>query len=83
MIARSKIMFHKSQVRYMCTPRRLPVCLKSWPGISSSRQITKPKTGVACLQATPVVKDNNDIKNDKIYTDKWMEGVLPEVKSEK
>lgn len=86
MISRSKIMFHKSQVRYMCTPRRLPANLKSWPGIAVSRNPRyQQKILTNTVAATTVANKNTDklIKNDKIYTDKWMEGVLPEGKSEK
>ena len=78
MIFRSRNMFNKTYVRHMCTPRRLPN-LKSWPGIEANRQIVKPNTNI-----TTVVKcTNNDTKNDKIYTDKWTEGFLPEEKSQK
>ena len=75
MINQSRIVLSKSHVRFMCTPRRLPKNLNSWPG---NRQ-TKITTGAT---ATTVAKKYN-IKNDKIYTDKWMEGFLPDVKSGK
>ena len=82
----SRIIIKKTHVRYMCTPRRLPANLKSWPGIAVSRNPRyQQKILTNTVAATTVANKNTDklIKNDKIYTDKWMEGVLPEGKSEK
>ena len=81
MINHSRKLFHKSHVRYMCTPRRLPN-LKSWPGVTS-RQTIKPNTVSTCTTTAVKYNSSSNTKNDKIYTDKWMEGFLPEGKSEK
>ena len=87
MINHSRIIIKKAHVRYMCTPRRLPANLKSWPGIAVSRNPRfQQKILTNTVAATTVANKNNTdqlLKNDKIYGDKWIEGFIPEGKSEK